>query len=110
MRDKYGISQNNNCYPNFEVLKNKLNILDDATLKDAELAFTSVRYTEYSSAISSINSFNLTHLKTLHQQLFQDVFEWAGEIRTVDISKGSTRFCTCQRIEQETTKQFSRLP
>lgn len=110
MRDKYGVSQDNYCYPNSDVLKNKLNILDEATLKDAELAFTAVRYTEYSSAISSINSFNLTHLKTLHKQLFQDVFEWAGEIRTVDISKGLTRFCTCHRIEQEATKQFSRIP
>lgn len=38
------------------------------------------------------------------------MFEWAGEIRTVDISKGSTRFCTCQRIEQEAIIQFSRIP
>ena len=110
MRDKYGVSQDNYCYPNSDVLKNKLNILDCATLEDAELAFTAVRYSEYSSAISSINSFNLTHLKALHQQLFQDVFEWAGKIRTVDISKGLTRFCTCNRIEQEATKQFSRIP
>lgn len=37
------------------------------------------------------------------------MFEWAGEIRTVAISKGSTRFCARQRIEQEATKQFSRI-
>lgn len=75
MHDKYGVSQDNYCYANSDVLKNKLNILDCSTLEDAELAFTAVRYTEYSSAISSINSFNLAHLKTLHQQFFQDVFE-----------------------------------
>ena len=55
MRDKYGVSQDNYCYPNSDVLKNKLNILDYTTLEDAELAFTAVRYSEYSSAISSIN-------------------------------------------------------
>jgi cell filamentation protein len=110
MRDKYGVSQDNYCYANSDVLRNKLNILDYTNLGDAELAFTAIRYNEYSSSISSINTFNLTHLKVLHQHLFQDVFEWAGELRTVDISKGSTRFCTCHRIEQEATKQFSRIP
>jgi cell filamentation protein len=73
MRDKYGVNQDNYCYPNSNVLKNKLNIIDDATLEDAELAFTAVRYTEYSSAISSINTFNLTHLKALHQHFFQNI-------------------------------------
>jgi cell filamentation protein len=52
----------------------------------------------------------LSHLQLLHKQLFQDVFEWAGEIRTVDISKWTTRFCTSHRIEQESKKQFSRIP
>lgn len=106
MRDKYGVTQDNYCYASSDVLKNKLNILDHAKLEDAEIAFTAIRYSEYSSAKSSINTFNLTHLKVLHQHLFQDVFDWAGKIRTVDISKGSTRFCTCHRIEQEATKQF----
>jgi cell filamentation protein len=84
MPDKYGVNQDNYCYANSDVLKNKLNILDYANLEDAELAFIAIRYNEYSSAISSINKFNLPHLKLLHPHLFQDVFESAGEIRTVD--------------------------
>ena len=65
----------------------KENIVDYADLEDAELAFTAIRYHEYSSTISSLNTFNLSHLQLLHKQLFQDVFEWAGGIRTVDITK-----------------------
>ena len=105
MRDKYGVSHDSYCYPASEVLKNKLNIQDYDNLAEAELAFTATRYSEYSSTITSIQDFNLQHLMALHRQLFQDVYHWAGEVRTVDISKGSTRFCTCSRIEAEANKQ-----
>ena len=109
MHDKYSVSQDPYCYESSNVLKNKLNITDPIELDDAELAFTALRYKEYSSTILSIESFNLTHLCLLHFHLFQDLYGWAGEIRTVDISKGTTRFCTCLRIEVEAKKQFSRL-
>lgn len=109
MRDKYGVSHDSYCYPDSEVLQNKLNIQDYDNLAEAELAFTAIRYSEYSSTITSIQDFNLKHLQSLHKQLFQDIYHWAGEIRTVDISKGNTRFCTCSRIEAEANKQFSRI-
>jgi cell filamentation protein len=92
-----------------EVLQNKLNIQDYGNLAEAELAFTAIRYSEYSSTITSIQDFNLKHLQSLHRQLFQDIYHCACEIRTVDISKGNTRFCTCSRIEAEANKQFSRV-
>lgn len=38
------------------------------------------------------------------------MYDWAGDLRTVDISKGATRFCTCGRIAAEAQKQFSRIP
>jgi cell filamentation protein len=109
MRDKYGVSQDHYCYPNSDVLINKLNIENHDSLAEAELAFTATRYNEYSSKITSINKFNLSHLKLLHLQLFQDVYDWAGDIRVVDITKGETRFCTCTRIEVEALTQFSRI-
>ncbi len=34
-------------------------------------------------------TFDLAHLQALHRHLFQDVYPWAGEIRTVDMGKGS---------------------
>lgn len=33
-------------------------------------------------------SFDLEHLQAIHRHLFQDVYPWAGELRTVGISKG----------------------
>ncbi|MDR1283370.1 MAG: Fic family protein [Opitutaceae bacterium] len=38
-------------------------------------------------------NFDADHICALHRHLFQDVYPWAGQIRTIDISKGGTRFC-----------------
>lgn len=34
----------------------------------------------------------MAHLRAIHRHLFQDVFDWAGELRTVEISKGGHQF------------------
>jgi len=109
MRDKYGVNQDRYCYPDSDVLRNKLNIFNGSELEEAETAFSALRYSEYSPNISSLEEFNLSHLQALHHQLFQDIYEWSGEIRTVDISKGNTRFCTCERIVDEANRQLSRI-
>lgn len=110
MRDKYGVAHDNYCYPNSDVLINKLNIRNTEDLAEAETEFTTLRYKEYRSESSSINRFTFDHLKELHHHLFQDLYEWAGEIRTIDISKGETRFCTSSRIEAEATQLFTQIP
>lgn len=110
MRDKYGISQDHYCYPNSDVLINLLNIRDGNTLAEAETEFTAERYRTYISTNLLISDFTFTHLKHLHFHLFQDLYEWAGKTRDVDISKGNTRFCTCARIEPEANKLFGIIP
>ncbi len=30
--------------------------------------------------------------RATHRHLFQDIFDWAGELRTVQLAKGSTAF------------------
>ncbi|WP_411431381.1 Fic/DOC family protein [Actinokineospora spheciospongiae] len=36
--------------------------------------------------------YNSQHLQAFHRHLFRDVYDWAGDFRTVDISKGNVRF------------------
>ncbi len=43
--------------------------------------------------------FDLAHLKAIHRHLFQDVYDWAGELRTVEIAKGDSRFQPRRFIE-----------
>jgi len=73
------------------VLKNLLGIQDQALLEASEADLVSIRSLEL--AISPIRgSFDLAHLRRIHWHLFRDVYVWAGELRTVDISKGDNRF------------------
>lgn len=77
------------CYPpSFTVLKNKLNIRDARRLDAVERQLVVER------AASGVpqGGLDLAHLRAIHRHLFQDVFEWAGELRTVEISKGGHQF------------------
>lgn len=77
------------CYPpSFIVLKNKLNIRDAARLEAAERNFVVARM---ASGIPH-GDFDLAHLKAIHHHLFQDVYSWSGELRTVEISKDGHQF------------------
>lgn len=95
------------CYPGTFVLKNKLNILDENELKTAEREITSLRTAQaLTSRIEG--SFDFKHLAKIHNFLFGDIYEWAGTIRTVNISKGN-QFCLCQFIQSQMDEIFQKL-
>ena len=77
------------CYPpDYTVLRNRLDIRDAPALEAAERQFVAQRLLEPVPA----GDFDLAHLKAIHRHLFQDVYEWAGDVRTVEIAKGESRF------------------
>jgi cell filamentation protein len=53
-------------------------------------------------------TYDLPHLCAIHRQIFGDIYEWAGQIRTVSIAKGSP-FCLPQYIESSSTDIFRAL-
>ncbi len=77
--------------PETGVLKNKLGLTTDTSLEEAEASVAFLRALELEQHPIKGN-FDLTHLQAIHKKLFGDIYEWAGQIRTVDISKGNTRF------------------
>lgn len=52
--------------------------------------------------------FDLQHLKIIHRYIFQDVYDWAGEIRKVNIAKGNM-FCNARFIESQASEIFMNL-
>ena len=81
--------------PNTGILKNKLGLLDTATLDRLEREFVTQRIVQGPPA----GNFDLDHLKAIHRHMFQDVYAWAGEVRTVELSKGNDTFLHRGRIE-----------
>ncbi|MBQ3293194.1 Fic family protein [Candidatus Saccharibacteria bacterium] len=95
------------CYPDSRVLKNKFNIRDFDKLSLEERKFAKYRARElFEDPIQG--RFDFDHLRAIHRHLFQDVYDWAGEVRTVDIAKGNM-FCRCFAIEPEAERIFGEL-
>ena len=83
------MSDRDYCYPpDYTVLRNRLDIRDAPALEAAERELVALRLLEPVPA----GDFDLNHLKAIHRHLFQDVYAWAGEVRTVEIAKGDSRF------------------
>ena len=95
------------CYPNSDVLKNKIGIQDMEKLQRLERRLTMLRILELVDKPIQ-GKFDLQHLRLIHRYIFQDVYDWAGEIRKVDIAKGSM-FCNVKFIESQAAEIFKKL-
>ena len=73
-------------YEGTDVLKNLLGIRDRKLLEEAEAGYVSYRLKEI--AINPIaGNYDYSHLLQVHQYIFQDMYEWAGQQRKLNIYK-----------------------
>ena len=111
MYSKYDVNttaQSLYCYPESDVLINKLNIRNNDELKRAEEEITSLK--QYMLMESPIKGrFTKTQLINIHRFLFGDIYPFAGHIRREQISKGNTLFFPPHLIDPELDKVFSKL-
>jgi cell filamentation protein len=96
------------CYPGTDVLRNKAEITDAQDLDAYEGELSTLRSIEILEN-PVMGQFDLAHLQRIHLALFQDVYDWAGEIRTVDISRGNSRFANVRFIESAANDIFNKL-
>ncbi len=92
-------------YPGTSVLRNNLGTKDADQLEYAEIKFVTQRIL----AGVPDGKFDLNHLQSIHKHLFQDVYEWAGEIRTVEISKGGNQFMFLKFLQSGMADVHARL-
>ena len=101
-------STTDGCYPGTTCLVNKLGIQDELALAETEAAvvlgkpacWTSSRFPAF---------FDFDHYKRIHQFLFCDLYDWAGQIRTINLSKKGTAFVPAAEIESCAVACFKRL-
>ena len=79
------------CYPDTSVLINKFDIRDEEKLNEIEGVISSARSAEWLIAPQA-ETFDFDHYKAIHRFMFSDLYDWAGTVRTVDISKKGTLF------------------
>lgn len=106
--DVYTTVQSMYCYPDSDVLKNKLNIRNKDELKVAEEEFTAVKQLVLLQDPVK-GYFTKTHLLRIHRFLFEDVYPFAGQIRREQISKGDTMFYPPDTIDRELNRVFAAI-
>lgn len=95
------------CYRGTDTLINLLNITDESDLYDVERELVSLRTYELDEKPIR-GDFDFNYLKSIHKYLFQDIYAWAGKIRTCNIAKKDL-FCLDNFIESYALDVFSKL-
>lgn len=90
------------------VLKNNFGITDSASLNEVEADIAGVQIQKILKEPAP-KSFTALHLCALHEQVFSEVYPWAGHYRQVDIAKGDTHFLRHQDIAAKLDTLFSGL-
>ncbi len=86
-------------YPGTETFINKLDIHDAKELAKKEAELTFERLVElHENPIEG--NFDKRHLLLIHNYLFQDLYDWAGQYRTVFMSKMRTYFAPVDSIDR----------
>lgn len=80
------------------VLRNVLGITDDDELHRAEALASARRLVQFHGGRIAVPGEGIHALPALHRHLFQDVYAWAGQVRTVEIGKGGTTFVRSSAI------------
>ena len=93
------------CYPGTAGLRNRAGLQDQERLDAFELAMFITRAKEKWPR----GRFDVRHYLSLHHHLFQDVYDWAGTIRSIRIGKNGIGFCFPEHIESEMEKLFGWL-
>ena len=93
------------------VLNNKLGINDQMELAKEEERITKIKAIRLFET-GELNSFEVgtfAGLAQIHKYLFEDVYDFAGKIRTENISKSNFRFASAMYLE-EALKQIDKMP
>ena len=110
MRDPY-------LYDDADILKNRANIKDSELLRKAEADITNLAMTALYT--QQYDKFNTDTLCDIHRTIFGQIYDWAGEFRTIQMVKyeevlgGDTvRYAAPKDIKKElnaTMKEISKL-
>lgn len=84
------------------VLENKLGITDSAELARVEEKISKTKALQMfeNGCFDKLEAGTFESLAFIHKYLFDEIYEFAGEIRKVNLSKGNFRFAPVMYLEQ----------
>lgn len=110
------ITGGRHCYPGTNVLINKYHIHDGDILEKLEIQKVAIKLLSLDLHPQKIKAtFDIKHLKSIHEYLFGDLYEWVGEFRHENfykservLSGGSAEYANHEEIESKLKKLLSR--
>jgi len=93
------------------LLDNKLNIKSEIELARKEEKISKMKAKKFyeNGFFDSLQAGSFKSLSIIHQKLFEDIYDFAGKIRDVNISKGSFRFAPITYLN-DALKQIESMP
>lgn len=92
-------------------LENKLGITSSAELATQEERLSKKRALELfeSGMLNKLEPGTFKTLQVIHKQLFMDIYDFAGKVRSLNIAKGGFRFVPAMYL-LDALKQIERMP
>ncbi|MBA2175017.1 Fic family protein [Halobacillus locisalis] len=105
---RYGSGSSRYCYAGTDVLINHYDIMDDKQLQSMETILSTQRLSELQGEPVA-GDFDLRHLQRIHAYLFRDLYPFAGDIRTENITKDGFSFAQARFIPVSAEELFELL-
>ena len=93
------------------ILENKLNITDQAELarEEERISKSCAKKMFETGYLNTLEPGTFETLKQIHKYLFEEIYEFAGQLRKVNIAKGNFRFTPLAYLE-EAIKNIEKMP
>lgn len=109
MASKYLLESNSIYIDGTDIPHNKLGITNTVELHELERELLEEAYQVFYNELDDDTLFDEAYFKALHGRTFEGLYDWAGEYRHFNMTKGSTRFCLGAYVESSSRKLFAEL-
>ncbi len=106
---KYQFKASDIYLPGTDIPKNRLGIDDAELLHEIETNLLIASYRIQVSELQPDTRFDEAYFIGLHKHTFASLYDWAGEYRSEDMSKGGSLFCLAQHLPAQMKRLFHNL-
>ncbi len=106
---RYQFGKSDIYLPGTDIPKNRLGITEADLLHEIEATLLQQAYQTFIDELQPATRFDEAYFKSLHQRTWASLYDWAGEYRSVDMSKGGSLFCRAEFLEKESQRLFRQL-
>jgi cell filamentation protein len=109
MASKYLLESNTIYLEGTDIPHNKLGITNTEELHELERELLEEAYQVFYQELTDDTQFDEAYFKALHLRTFEGLYEWAGDYRQFNMTKGTSRFCQGAYVASSSHKIFTEL-